>query len=126
MHTFINNSIPSPIKSPSATCIAYMALLSGWLVGLWNFKPLDHYVPCYWTGTPVQSCFLHVFTTLLFNFYKGSCFFIRGYEEVPWDAVLARKQWAPLSTLEGKADPVMHCLNDGRYDPSAKEWQVSW
>ena len=55
---------------------------------------------------------------------KHHFYFVRGYEEVPWDNFLPSKLWPPVSTMESKPDNVSQRWHNKRYDQAAQEWQV--
>ena len=54
-----------------------------------------------------------------------SFFFLRAYEEVPWDNMARPRQWSHPTTLEEKPDMISQVFTKKRYEPAAKEWQVS-
>ncbi|XP_067650089.1 protein SPMIP7-like [Haliotis asinina] len=49
----------------------------------------------------------------------------RGYEELPWDSMLAPKMWQPVSTMEHKPDMISQRWSLKKYDPAAQEWQAT-
>ena len=71
---------------------------------------------------------------LIYNFHVLVSLYVylhdyRQYQDVPWDNMLAPKQWAPTTTLEPKPDQVDQRYQIKRYVPCAQAHQLlgpSW
>jgi hypothetical protein len=49
---------------------------------------------------------------------------LRAYCDVPWDSTTPSRRWAPVKTLEEKADPIALNTPEKRYELAAEDWQV--